>query len=134
MQKIHLIACGRCGQVHPWGQCPAKKEPLSRHRKSGPRTDIQRFRSSALWQHKAEEIKKRDKYLCRMCLDEGHINNKKLSVHHIIPIAEAEEKCLDNNNLITLCEAHHQLVEGNSSYRGYLATLTSPPGGLKAKI
>ena len=130
LQKIHMVSCSRCGRIHPRGQCPVKKEPTHRN---GPRTrtDIQRFRSTAAWQRKATEVKERDKYLCRLCLDEGYINNKNLSVHHIIPIAEDEDKRLDDDNLITLCEHHHQLVEGDSGYKGRLATLATSPPSLK---
>lgn len=133
MQKVHLIACGRCGRIHPRGQCPIPPAPRKQYYNSGERGPIRIFRSSIVWQNKAKEIKHRDKYLCRMCLDEGRINNKNLSVHHIIPISEAEDRKLDNDNLITLCWEHHQLVEGNEGYRGYLATLAGSPPGLKAE-
>ena len=133
MKNAHLISCSRCGRIHPRGQCPVKKEPVHRDC-PGTRTDIQRFRSTAAWQRKATEVKERDKYLCRLCLDEGYINNKNLSVHHIIPIAEAEDKRLDDDNLITLCEHHHQLVEGDEHYTGYLATLATLPPLLKAPL
>ena len=131
MQKIHLIACGRCGRIHPRGQCPIPKAPPKHRKYSGERSDIRKFRSSIVWQNKTKEIKHRDKYLCRMCLDEGRINNKNLSVHHIVPIAEAEDRKLDNDNLITLCWEHHQLVEGNKGYRDYLGRLATLPPGLK---
>ena len=133
MKNTHLISCSRCGRIHPRGQCSVKKEHSHRNG-PGTRTDVQRFRSTAAWQRKATEIKERDKYLCRMCLDEGYINNKNLSVHHIVPIAEAEDKRLDDDNLITLCEHHHQLVEGDEHYTGYLATLATLPPLLKAPL
>ena len=56
-----------------------------------------------------------------------------LSVHHIIPMSEAEEKCLDNDNLITLCSSCHREVEGNSSYTDLLRTLVTLPPGSKSK-
>ncbi len=133
MPKVHLISCSKCGRIHPWGKCSAPKNPRPRHYNPEKRTNIQRFRSSALWQHKAEQIKKRDKYLCRLCLYNNLINSRDLSVHHIIPIAEAEHKCLDSDNLITLCKDCHNKVEGDNSYKDLLATLAASPPGLKAE-
>uniref|UniRef100_UPI0020BF65E9 HNH endonuclease n=1 Tax=Lysinibacillus sp. D4B2_S17 TaxID=2941225 RepID=UPI0020BF65E9 len=37
-----------------------------------------------------------------------------LEVHHIEPIANAWDKRLEDNNLISLCRYHHELVEKGS--------------------
>ena len=128
MTKPHLISCARCGHIHPWGQCPKAKDPRIRYYKSEARTDAQRFRSSRTWQRKTEEIKRRDKYLCRLCLFNGRINNRDLSVHHIVPIAKANDRRLDNDNLITLCSECHRKIEGDGSATDLLVRLAiSPP-------
>ena len=41
----------------------------------------------------------------------ARINSTNLSVHHAISIKENYELRLDNNNLITLCEMHHEMAE-----------------------
>ena len=38
-------------------------------------------------------------------------NSVGISVHHIIPLAVAWEKRLDDDNLITLCGLHHEMAE-----------------------
>ena len=56
------------------------------------RGEVERFRSSALWQRKRKKILDRDKHLCRVCLDGKYvpkaITNQRLEVHHIVPIVE----------------------------------------------
>ncbi len=121
-----LYACSRCGRIHERGQCPKAQEKF--RYKSKERTDVERFRSSAAWQRKQKEILQRDKYLCKMCLSKGIINNQNLSVHHIIPIRENDKLKLENNNLITLCSMDHALVEDDKGYRPLLLSLAiSPP-------
>lgn len=80
------------------------------------RYEKEKFRSTSEWQKKAEEIKQRDTSVCQACIrnlqgTECRINSKRLSVHHAEPLSEAYELRLDNNNLITLCEKHHELAE-----------------------
>ena len=124
---MKLISCARCGRIHPWGQCPVPK-PV---RRSGEKTAIQKWRSSAQWQHKAAQILERDAHLCKMCLADGTITSTGLSVHHIIPIAQAEDRRLEDGNLITLCRRHHDMVEGDERYVAVLHRLASiPPGKL----
>lgn len=127
---MHLVSCARCGRIHPWGQCPV---PKPRRNGSGERNGVQKFRDSARWKNKALEIKKRDKFLCRLCLEEGYINTHDLSVHHIIPIAKDESRRLEGSNLITLCRRHHDLVEGDEQYVAVLQRLTSIPPGKSLK-
>ena len=69
--------------------------------------------------------------MCKMCLAEGVVNTRALSVHHIVPITKDESRSLDDSNLITLCRRHHDLVEGDDGYAGELLRLASiPPGKL----
>ncbi len=122
---MRLISCARCGRIHEWGKCPVKKE--AKHYNSENRTEARKFRSTAQWQRKAAEIRRRDAGLCKLCLYEGRINNRRLSVHHITPISENADLKLDNDNLITLCNEHHELVEGNNDYTELLHRLAITP-------
>ena len=106
-----LKSCKYCGRIHDkmfdCGNKPAIKKKD---------TKAVRFRNQRIWKRKAEEIKKRDKYLCQVCIrnlydTDRTLNYMDLSVHHIIPIEKDYEKRLDNNNLITLCRYHHDLAE-----------------------
>lgn len=105
-------SCSTCGRIHRFNEpCPNRTS-----RKRGGREE-DRFRSSAAWQQKREQIKVRDLYLCRICLDENGsgdkygFNSKGLSVHHIEPIHECWGRRLEDENLITLCSHHHELAE-----------------------
>lgn len=122
-----LKSCPYCGRMHPVGyECPKKPR-----RKWYPkqRGRIERFRSTAAWQKKREEILMRDHYLCRVCLDVyHHINNRGLSVHHITPLGKDYDQRLDAENLITLCSRHHDEAEHGLIPAGRLRELakTSP--------
>ena len=82
--------------------------------------DVHAFYVTTEWKKKRLEILKRDNNLCQRCLckfDGGHPNKKmKLTkakyVHHIIPMKEAFDKALDDDNLVSLCFRCHEIVEG----------------------
>lgn len=108
-------ACPYCGKIHDKKHiCDQKPLPMFRGRKNPGREDI--FRWSYDWKQKRKEIMKRDRYLCRACLNllpgtVKRLNNKELSVHHIRPVRTNWEQRLDNGNLITLCRMHHESAE-----------------------
>ena len=87
-----LVACSRCGVIHERGDCKIQDGYSERRIKK--RGEVERFRSSALWQRKRKKILDRDKHLCRVCLDGKYvpkaITNQRLEVHHIVPIVENE--------------------------------------------
>lgn len=104
-------SCPYCGRIHEkkfnCGKRPQKKK--LQYKKDS-------FRSTAVWQHKREEIKQRDNYMCQVCFRRLYqtiepFNAEDISVHHNIPLEEDYEKRLDNDNLITLCGYHHELAE-----------------------
>lgn len=115
-------ACSLCGGIHDrYESCP--KSP---HKKEDYviKDEIYKFRNSAAWQKKREQIKKRDLYLCQACLNNlpgtvRQINREDLSVHHIQPLRTNFDKRLEENNLITLCEIHHSMAD-----RGLLSAKT----------
>lgn len=111
-----LKTCKYCGIVPYNHICPNKTK------KEKETTDIDRFRWTKSWQKKREEIKKRDLYLCQICIRELYntttkYNSKDLSVHHNTPIAKDYNKRLDNNNLLTLCDMHHKMCDNGEIER-----------------
>lgn len=106
-----LKSCSYCGRIHD-----SKYICSARPKKSRTTTEADKFRWTSIWQKKREEIKKRDLYLCQICIRELYntvtkYNTKELSVHHNIPINEDYNKRLDNDNLLTLCNYHHEMCE-----------------------
>lgn len=104
-------SCVYCGRIHD-----SKYDCGMKPKKFKKRNIKDAFRSTAMWQRKTVEIKERDGYLCQICLRDLHgtkrrINHEKLSVHHAIPLQEDYEKRLDNDNLLTVCDMHHEMAE-----------------------
>lgn len=109
-------------------ECP-KKPSCGRHRDE----KINRFRKTSVWVHKRGDILERDGYRCRLCELERaprRYNPGRLSVHHIVPLAECWERRLEEGNLLTLCDRHHERAERGEYDRALLHGLTRvPPGG-----
>lgn len=108
-------ACSYCGKVHKKGYLCDKK-PMNKYFSGYNVRSADKFRSSYDWKMKREHILKRDKYLCVACLNGVEGSEKKyctdnLSVHHIRPLETDYELRLSDNNLITLCEKHHEMAE-----------------------
>lgn len=105
------ITCSRCGIVKRGHICPYKT-----YKKKNKDSKADKFRCTKVWTNKSLEIRQRDKYLCKVCINNLYhtintYNYNKLEVHHITPIEEDYNKRLDNDNLITLCNYHHKLAE-----------------------
>lgn len=105
-------ACPYCNKIHDINYiCP--KRPQFRSKKSD--TAIVKFRNSKQWQHKREDIRKRDRNMCRLCAIGYDSEQVKyvhdVSVHHIEPLSVSWEQRLDDDNLICLCDHHHELAE-----------------------
>lgn len=109
-----LHSCKYCGRIHDKKIfCDKKKNANLKRKKSGP---ADKFRNTKAWQDKREQIKKRDKYLCQLCLRKignynRQYNSEALEVHHIEPLNSAYDKRLENTNLLTLCREHHEAAE-----------------------
>lgn len=106
-----LKSCQYCGRIHDSKYIC--KEKASKKKQI---TEADKFRWTSKWQKKREEIKKRDLYLCQICIRELYntvtkYNTEDLSVHHNIPINEDYNKRLDNYNLLTVCGYHHEMCE-----------------------
>ena len=107
-------ACPRCGKIHEIGKkCYANSK---NYYQNDP--EVRKFRNSAAWKKKAEEIKARDRYLCVVCLKKHNaFVCKDLSVHHIVPVNESEALRLENSNLITVCSVCHKECESGKISR-----------------
>jgi 5-methylcytosine-specific restriction protein A len=109
-----LISCGYCGLYHNRGEtCPKRYKAK---RKPKEINEIIKFRSSRAWKNKREEIKKRDLFLCQICLLEKYnterkYNYKNLEVHHIYKLSEYFQFRLNDGFLITLCNFHHKMAD-----------------------
>ena len=118
--KPMMKSCPYCGSIHDAAYiCPRKPVRVpGKHRSIAG--DL---RHTNRWKEKSIDIRQRDLYLCRVCLDNDIANNKRLSVHHITPIKDDPERYLDEDNLITLCERHHEEAENGKIDEGYLRQL-----------
>lgn len=124
-------ACSKCGRIHERGYVCTAGVPKSQKRSS----QADKFRNTQDWRRKSEAIKKRDMYLCRVCFMKQYntvlqYTSRKLSVHHIVPLAEDYSRRLDDDNLITLCAYHHELAESGRIPRAYLRDLAATAAAL----
>lgn len=108
-----LKSCKYCSRIHDskvdCGRKPVREKKI---------TNKDRFRWTKVWQNKRVEIKERDNYLCQVCIRKLYDTNNQynydmLEVHHAISLEDNFDKRLDNDNLITLCERHHEMAESN---------------------
>lgn len=122
-----LRSCSYCGGIHHHNHKCASK-PNNEKKK----TAANKFRGLYIWRKKREEIKKRDKFLCQICLLNRHNTQRQyttenLEVHHIEPVEKDWNARLDNSNLITLCRDHHEAAEKNEISRDELKEILSTP-------
>lgn len=116
--------CTVCGKIHEGG---CRREYINVERNS----QADKFRNTQLWKRTAKAILERDFHCCRVCFASGILTNRKLSVHHIVPLAEDYEQRLEWGNLITLCQSCHARAEHGAIPRKTLLHLASiPPEGL----
>ena len=108
-----LKSCKYCMRIHD-----SKYDCGKKPQRKKERTDKVKFRSSAAWQHKVEEILERDLRLCQVCIRNLYETVQQytydnIEIHHAVRIEEDYEKRLDNNILISICEHHHEMAESN---------------------
>ena len=126
MVILMLKACKYCGHIHAKDYiCDKKPQSIYIRNK-----DILVFRNSTLWQNKRDVIKSKDKYLCQACLHNlfgtmQRLTTTNLSVHHIKPLHKAWDLRLDDANLITLCDYHHELAEAGTITEQQLYEITT---------
>lgn len=105
-----LVSCSNCNRLHNRGEKCTNKAKKAYNKEI---TYISKFRNTAAWQKKRNEIKARDKYLCQLCLQNKKYVFDRLEVHHIIPIATNWNERLNSLNLITLCSHCHFMADNN---------------------
>lgn len=115
-KKEMLKSCTYCGKIHDKKYMCQEKNTAIKNRQRKANDIENKFRWSAEWKKKAEDIKRRDMYLCQACIrniagTSELYNPHDLSVHHIIKLRDDYNKRLDDDNLITLCRAHHEAAE-----------------------
>ena len=96
--------------------CVPKREAQRKRWNNRKDTKAAAFRRSYEWTEKSLSVRARDHYRCLCCKAKligtvHEIETHDLSVHHITPIKEAYDLRLDESNLITVCEIHHELCE-----------------------
>lgn len=106
-----LKSCQYCGRIHGV-KFDCGKKPQSQKKP----TYIDKFRSSRKWREKREQIRRRDKNLCQVCIrklygTDRQYNYENLSVHHAIPIETDYDLRLADDNLLTICGMHHEMAE-----------------------
>ena len=106
-----LKSCSHCGKIHD-----SKYICSKRQNKKKQISEADKFRWTNIWKKKTKEIKERDLYLCQICIRELYntlvkYNTENLSVHHNVPLSEDYNKRLDNDNLLTVCDYHHEMCE-----------------------
>lgn len=115
-----LKSCSYCGRIHDTRiVCAKQQEVIDSNRRKRKSTVAGDYRKKNAWTKKSRAIRERDKYLCLCCreMEKGTLiqyNTKRLSVHHIIPIVENPEMKNCDENLITVCERHHELCESGA--------------------
>ena len=118
-----LKSCKFCMRIHD-SKYDCGKKPV--RKKQGNNKD--KFRWTQAWQHKREEIKQRDSYLCQVCIrklydTKQQYNYDDLEVHHAVPLEEDFDKRLDNDILLTICGTHHEKAENGEIPRDVILTI-----------
>lgn len=95
---------------------------------------INEFYKSTDWDIARENALARDKHTCQFFLgkykDEEHLPKKiqiktASTVHHIIPLKERPDLCLDLNNLVSLSREAHEIIEDR--YKFYFKSKKEKP-------
>ena len=123
-----LKACSYCGRIHDRKYMCPQKEVRIRERQSQRSKDNKRvydFHRSSKWTNKSIDIRQRDSYCCQICMrgeyqPDRQFETEDISVHHIVPVSEDWENRLEDNNLITLCNRHHEMAEKGEIERAEL--------------
>lgn len=113
-----LKSCKYCGRIHDSKYICAQRQKIinDRQRRYKADREIDKFRNSKAWRDKREEIRDRDKQLCQICIRKlydtaNQYTYNNLSVHHAESLENEWDKRLDNDNLITTCDYHHEMME-----------------------
>lgn len=125
-----LKSCQYCGKIHS-----RKYDCGKRQRRKKKVTQESNFHSSRQWTNKSIQIRERDKYMCQCCARnmKGTVkthNYNNISVHHIEPLKEDWERRFDDDNLISLCDYHHERAEAGEIDREILHEIAVEQNGM----
>lgn len=92
----------------------------------------ERFYKTAEWKEVRIRALQRDHYECKRCVGEWtggkpvkHIRlTKARYVHHIEPLKEQPQKCIELDNLVSLCFSCHEEIEERSFNKEHKQPLT----------
>lgn len=106
--------CAHCRRKVPYGaicECNDKviKERYRKYKHYRKDKKEQSFYSSKGWITLRDDMRNRHKGMCVLCYSEHNIKFLDC-VHHIVEIKEDYERRLDADNLICLCNKHHDYV------------------------
>ena len=107
--------CPHCGRkVDYYSQCECvdkyKKDKYKAYKNNRKDKKEQSFYSSTAWIRLRDTIRSRQHGMCVVCyLKDNKIINQDV-VHHITELKEDYSKRLDEDNLICLCNKHHDHV------------------------
>lgn len=122
-------SCPYCGRIHD-----SKYDCGRRPRRRYTRRPEEQGRYTDAWKRKSAEIRRQSHYLCAVCLARGVLTYDDLSVHHIVKLTERPDLLLDDDNLVCLCRAHHEMADRGQLPTGYLTSLARarqhPPEGV----
>ena len=78
--------------------------------------DVRVFYKSGIWRSKRQQILKRDNFECQRCKDQGKFNKAEV-VHHIKHLRKFPELALDDENLLSVCGACHNILHPEKNFK-----------------
>jgi len=78
--------------------------------------NVKKFYKSTIWRHKRKTILKRDNFECQRCKEEGTFALAEV-VHHIKHLREYPELALDDENLLSVCGACHNILHPEKNFK-----------------
>ena len=109
-------SCSKCGKIHS----QEYKCNVGRTFTGG---EERKLRSQYSWTLKSQEIRERANHLCEVCRANGVYTYDNIEVHHIVKVRDDKSRLLDNENLICLCQEHHEQADNNQINKEYLFEL-----------
>lgn len=117
-----LRSCPYCGRIHDAAYvCPQKQTAIDkrqsyRNHHRGKEAPEDRFRHTNRWKVIRDSVYHRDRGLCLCCLAEldgtvNKYNTERLAAHHITPLRENYELRDTRENLLLVCQTHHEMCE-----------------------
>ena len=101
-----LVFTGYCEKHKRLSVSNKEYDKQKRNKKS------KQFYNSTAWKKCRRSILVRDRFICRICFDNGYLTPATV-VHHKKEYKYYPEKGLDPSNLISVCDCCHNKLHGN---------------------